>query len=78
MFEFSAGFEDAHDTLRVSIYYPKAKETVVIYTEDMLTAMTVADIEKIAAARGYTITGTNKEEKIASFLAQQNGNGGTE
>ena len=77
-FECSAGFEDAHDTLPVSIYYPKGKETVVIYTEEMLTSMTVADLEKIAAARGYTITGTNKEEKIASFLAQQNEKGETE
>lgn len=77
-FECSAGFEDDHDTLPVSIYYPKKKETVVVYTEEMLTSMTVADMEKIAAARGYTITGANKEEKIASFLEQQNGNGGTE
>ena len=38
--------------------------------------MTVADLEKLAAARGYTLTGSNKEEKIASFLEQQNG--GTE
>ena len=77
-FECSAGFEDAHDTLPVYIYYPKQKETVVIYTEEMLTSMTVADMEKIAAARGYTITGANKEEKIASFLAQQNQNGSSE
>lgn len=77
-FECFAGFDDDHDTLPVYIYYPKKKETVVIYTEDILTSMTVAEIETIAAARGYTLTGTLKEEKIASFLAQQNGNGGTE
>lgn len=75
-FECSAGFEDAHDTLPVFIYYPQQKETVVVYTAEMLSSMTVADLEKIAAARGYTITGTNKDEKIASFLEQQNG--GTE
>ncbi|MCX4341324.1 MAG: hypothetical protein OSJ72_16980 [Lachnospiraceae bacterium] len=75
-FECNAGFEDAHDTLPVFIYYPQQKETVVVYTAEMLGSMTVADLEKIAAARGYTITGANKEEKIASFLEQQNG--GTE
>jgi len=72
-FECSAGFEDAHDTLPVFIYYPQQKDTVVIYTEEMLTSMTIADLEAIAAARGYTITGTSKDEKIASFLEQQNG-----
>lgn len=77
-FECSAGFDDAHDTLPVFIYYPQQKETVVTYTEEMLASMTVADLEKIAAARGYTISGSNKEEKIASFLEQQNGTGGTE
>lgn len=75
-FECSAGFEDAHDTLPVFIYYPQQKETVVIYTEEMLSSITVTELEKLAAARGYTLTGSNKEEKIASFLAQQNG--GTE
>ena len=72
-FECYAGFEDAHDTLPVFIYYPQAKETVVQYTEDMLSKITVADIEKIAESRGYTLTGSTKEEKIASFLEQQNG-----
>lgn len=72
-FECHAGFEDAHDTLPVFVYYPQQKETVVTYTSEMLSNMTVADLEKIAAARGYTITGSNKEEKIASFLEQQNG-----
>lgn len=72
-FECSAGFDDAHDTLPVFVYYPQQKETVVVYTAEMLSAMTVADLEKIAATRGYTITGSNKEEKIASFLEQQNG-----
>lgn len=77
-FECSAGFEDAHDTLPVFVYYPKQKETVVTYTEEMLAAMTAADLEEVAAARGYTVTGSNKEEKVASFLEQQNGMGGNE
>lgn len=71
-FECSAGFDDAHDTLPVFVYYPKQKETVVIYTEEMLSTITVAELEKIAAARGYILTGSNKDEKIASFLVQQN------
>lgn len=74
-FECYAGFEDDHTTLPVYIYYPREKETVVQYTEEMLGGITVADIEKIAAARGYTLTGTTKDEKIASFLEQQNGGG---
>ena len=72
-FECYAGFEDAHDTLPVFIYYPQTKETVVQYTEDMLSKITVSDMEKIAESRGYTLTGTTKEEKIASFLEQQSG-----
>lgn len=72
-FECYAGFEDSHDTLPVFVYYPQAKETVVQYTEDMLDKITVADMEKIAESRGYTLTGSTKEEKIASFLEQQNG-----
>lgn len=41
------------------------------YTEDELRALTVAQIEMIAAAKNYTLTGGNKEEKIASFIAAQ-------
>ena len=72
-FECFAGFEDDHDKLPVFIYYPKQKETVVKYTEEMLNGMTVPNIETLAAGRGYTLTGTTKDDKIASFLAQQNG-----
>ncbi|MCM1193336.1 MAG: hypothetical protein NC123_16450 [Butyrivibrio sp.] len=72
-FECFAGFEDDHDRLPVFIYYPRQKETVVNYTAEMLGDMTVANIETLAAGRGYTLTGSTKDEKIASFLAQQNG-----
>lgn len=72
-FECFAGFEDDHDKLPVFIYYPKAPETVVTYTAEMLNGMTVANIESLAATRGYTLTGTTKDDKITSFLAQQNG-----
>ena len=41
------------------------------YTEEELNALTVAQIETIAKAKGYTLTGSNKAEKIASFLAAQ-------
>lgn len=77
-FECFAGFEDDHDRLPVFIYYPKEKETVVQYTEEMLSAMTVPNIESLAATRGYTLSGTTKDDKITSFLAQQNGNGGND
>lgn len=46
------------------------------YTEEELNAMTVAKIEKIAQAKGYTLTGGTKAEKIASFLAAQGAAGG--
>ena len=44
---------------------------VMTYTEEELNAMTVANMEAIAAEYGYTLEGSNKAEKIASFLAQQ-------
>lgn len=41
------------------------------YTEEELNALTVAQIELIAAEKGYNLTGSNKAEKIASFIAAQ-------
>lgn len=41
------------------------------FTEEELNALTVAQIEGLAAYKGYTLTGSNKVEKIASFLAEQ-------
>ena len=41
------------------------------YTEEELNALTVAQIETIAEAKNYTLTGNNKAEKIASFIAAQ-------
>lgn len=42
-----------------------------VWTEEELTNMTVAQIEGLAAYMKYTIEGSNKTEKIASFLAAQ-------
>lgn len=76
-FECHAGFEDAHDTLPIRIYYPKGdmkgRDEITIYTHTDLSDMTVSQIEALAAERGYTLEGANKEEKITSFLDQQNG-----
>lgn len=75
-FECHAGFEDDHDTLPIRIYYPKAvapQPEILIYTKEDLEAMTVTQIESLANERGYTLTGANKEEKILSFMEQQNG-----
>ncbi len=41
------------------------------WTESELTSMTVTQIEGLAAYKGYTLMGSNKAEKIASFLAAQ-------
>ncbi len=42
-----------------------------VWTEEELSNMTVAQIEGLAAYMKYTIEGSNKSEKIASFLAVQ-------
>lgn len=47
------------------------------YTEEELNALTVAQIETIAKAKGYTLTGGDKAAKIASFLAEQSVAGGS-
>lgn len=75
-FECHAGFEDDHDTLPIRIYYPKAETgqtEILIYGQPDLGNMTVSQIEALASERGYVLTGSNKEEKITSFLMQQNG-----
>ncbi len=80
-FECNAGFEDSHDTLPIYIFVPKkeaAKEMPASkgekqYTQSELESMTISQIETLAAERDYTLTGSNKEEKIASFLIQQSG-----
>ncbi|MCM1217227.1 MAG: phage major capsid protein [Lachnospiraceae bacterium] len=41
------------------------------WTESELNKMTVEQIEGLAAYKKYTLTGSNKAEKIASFLAAQ-------
>lgn len=46
------------------------------YTEEELNALTIAQIETIAKAKGYTLTGSSKADKIASFLAAQTAAGG--
>ena len=45
------------------------------WTEDELKNMTVQQIEGLAAYMKYTIEGSNKTEKIASFIAAQTGAG---
>lgn len=72
-FECHAGFEDSHDTLPIRIYYPKdvlMPASMTVYMQPDLEAMTTNRIEKLAADRGYTLEGSVKEEKIASFLEQ--------
>lgn len=41
------------------------------WTEEELSAMTVDQIEGLAAYKKYTISGSNKSEKVTSFLAAQ-------
>lgn len=53
-------------------YVEVEKET---YTESELNALTVEKIEGLAAYKGYTLSGSNKAEKIASFIAAQDAAG---
>lgn len=73
VFECYADFDGAHDTLPIKIYYPKTVTEPVAYTQEQLSAMTVSQIDALAAERGYTLTGSTKDEKITSFLEKQNG-----
>lgn len=41
------------------------------FTEEELTALTIAQIKALAAERGYTITATKKADIITEFLEQQ-------
>lgn len=45
-----------------------------VYTEEELTAMTIAQIKALAEELGYTITATKKADIIAEFLEQQEAN----
>lgn len=42
------------------------------FTEEELTALTIAKIKALAKEKGYTITETTKAAIIAEFLEQQN------
>lgn len=77
-FECNAAFDGDHDTLPIRIYYPDADTAApdvdaATYTQEQLAAMTVAQLEALAAQKGYTLSGSTKDEKITSFLAQQGG-----
>lgn len=52
-----------------AIEYVEVEKTT--YSEAELNALTVEKIEGLAAYKGYSLTGSNKPEKIASFLAAQ-------
>ena len=41
------------------------------FTEEELTALTIAQIKALATERGYTITATKKADIISEFLAQE-------
>ncbi len=41
------------------------------YTEEELSAMTIAEIKALAETLGYTITASKKADIIAEFIAQQ-------
>lgn len=60
------------ETSRQAVSEPVEVEVEkTVWTEEELSNMTVAQIEGLAAYMKYTIEGSNKSEKIASFLAVQ-------
>lgn len=74
--EFSCKPHDDRGTL-IEFVEEIDEEYQAAYTETELNALTVAEIETIAKAKGYILTGSNKTEKIASFLAAQTEAGGS-
>lgn len=73
--EFSCKPHDERGTL-IEFVEEIDEEYQQTYTETELNALTVAQIETIAKAKGYTLTGSDKAAKIASFLAAQAAAGG--
>lgn len=73
--EFSCKPHDERGTL-IEFVEEIDEEYQQTYTEEELNALTVAQIETIAKAKGYTLTGSDKAAKIASFLAAQTAAGG--
>lgn len=68
--EFTCKPHDSRGTL-IEFVEEIEEEYQQTYTEDELNALTIAQIETIAAAKGYTLTGSTKAEKITSFFAAQ-------
>ena len=75
--EFTCKPHDERGTL-IEFVEEIEEEFQQTYTEEELNALTVAQIELIAKAKGYTLTGSDKAAKIASFLEAQGAAGGTE
>lgn len=68
--EFSCKPHDERGTL-IEFVEEMDLEYQETYTEEELSALTVSQIETIAEEKGYILTGNDKAEKIASFLAAQ-------
>ena len=71
---YTQGTEGAAEGVAAYSAEPEVIEKEVekkTWTESELNGMTVAQIEGLAAYMKYTIEGSNKPEKIASFLAAQ-------
>lgn len=68
--EFACKPHDERGTL-IEFVEEIEEEYQQTYTEEELNVLTILQIETIAAAKGYTLTGTTKAEKIASFLEKQ-------
>lgn len=68
--EFTCKPHDERGTL-IEFVEEIEEEYQQTYTEEELNALSVTQIETIAKAKGYVITGSNKADKIASFISAQ-------
>lgn len=68
--EFTCKPHDERGTL-IEFVEEREPEYQETYTEEELNALTVSQIETIAKKKGYVLTGSDKAEKIASFLTAQ-------
>lgn len=67
-------YTEAADTIKSGVDVPETVEKVVEkteWTESELNEITVQQLEGLAAYKKYTLTGSTKPEKIASFIAAQ-------
>lgn len=65
-----ATYHEEHDDSVDDVVATASEHNIV--TEQQLNSMTIDQIKDMAAAEGYTVTGRNKADLVADFMAAQN------